>query len=241
MNSKSDLELEKILNRRRSIRIFDRSPVPEEVMRKSLELAFLSPSSSNLQPWQFIRVKGRRAEVDSCFLKQTAAVSAPELIIVVARPDKWKESNTKLLGRLLASGVNMPPHFDYLTHYHGRLVPFGHDRGFLGLKGFVRYGAIWILGWLQPVIREGFFAAPLRERAVKSTALACQTFMLAITEQGYDSCPMEGFDSARLRRLLGLPRAAAIVMGIAVGKKHPHYTPPNRTRFNYDEAVLDFQ
>jgi nitroreductase len=237
----SPAELEKILSRRRSIRIFESSRVPDEVMRKSFELAFLSPSSSNLQPWQFIRVKGRRAEINSCFLDQTAAVTAPELVVVVARPDRWKEANSKILGKILASGSTMPPHFDYLTHYHGRIVPFGHDRGFLGLKGIIRFWAIWILGWVRPVVREGFFAAPLRERAVKSTALACQTLMLAFAEQGYDSCPMEGFDSRRLRKVLGLPRSAAIVMGIAVGKRHPSYTPPNRIRFGYDETVLDFQ
>jgi nitroreductase len=65
--------------------------------------------------------------------------------------------------------------------------------------------------------------------------------MLAMTAQGYDTCPMEGFDSNRLKKLLGLPRSAVIVMGIAVGKRHPSYTPPNRVRFTYDETVLDFQ
>jgi nitroreductase len=234
-------ELEKILHRRRSVRIFDGHPVPEEVMRKSFELAQLSPSSSNLQPWQFIRIVGHKAEAKECFLKQSAAVTASELIVAIARPDLWQESNSKLLGRLLASGSTKPPHFDHLTHYHGRVVPFGHDRGFLGFKGLIRFVAIWLLGWFHPVVREGFFSRPLRERAVKSTALACQTLMMAFTAQGYDSCPMEGFDSVRLRKLLGLPSSAAIVMGIAIGKKHPSYTPPNRVRFAYDETVLDFQ
>ena len=160
-------ELEKILQRRRSIRIFDGTPVPNEVMRKSLELAQLSPSSSNLQPWQFIRINGHKEAVKACFLNQSAVVTASELIVAVARPDLWHESNSKLLGRLLASGSNKPPHFNYLTHYHGRVVPFGHDRGFLGIKGMVRYAAIWLLGWLQPVVREGFFSLLLRERAVR--------------------------------------------------------------------------
>lgn len=234
-------ELERILQRRRSIRLFDNTPVPDDVLRKSLELAQLSPSSSNLQPWQFIRVVGQKEAARACFLNQTAATTAPELIVAIARPDLWQDANTRLLGRLLASGSNKPPHFNYLTHYHSRVVPFGHDRGFLGIKGVIRFFAIWTLGWFHPVVREGFFRSPLRERAVKSTALACQTLMLALTAQGYDSCPMEGFDSVRLRKLLGLPKSAAIVMGIAVGKKHPSYTPPNRVRFTYDETVMDFQ
>jgi nitroreductase len=146
-------ELEKILHRRRSIRIFDGGAVPEEVMRKSFELAQLSPSSSNLQPWQFIRIIGHKTEAKACFLNQSAAVTASELIVAVARPDLWKESNSKLLGRILASGSTKPPHFDYLTHYHGRVVPFANDRGFLGIQGAIRFAFIWLLGWLQPVVR----------------------------------------------------------------------------------------
>jgi nitroreductase len=233
-------EFEKIVQRRRSIRIFSSAPVPEEVLQKSFELAILSPSSSNLQPWQFIRIRGRKEEIRECFLNQSAAVSAPELIVAVARPDLWKESNSKLLSRLAALGSTKPPHFDYLTHYHGRIVPFSNDRGFLGLRGVVRYIVISILGFTRPVVREGYFRGPLRERAIKGTSLACQTFMLALAAQGYDSCPMEGFDSKRLSKILKLPRSANLVMGIAVGKANPTYTPPLRIRFDYADTVLDF-
>ena len=34
----------------------------------------------------------------------------------------------------------------------------------------------------------------LFETVSKSTALACQNFMLALVAEGFDSCPMEGFD-----------------------------------------------
>jgi nitroreductase len=43
--------------------------------------------------------------------------------------------------------------------------------------------------------------------------------MLALRAAGYDSCAMEGFDEPRVKRLLGLPRAAHIVMIIAAGKR----------------------
>ena len=38
----------------------------------------------------------------------------------------------------------------------------------------------------------------------KTTALACQNLMLSLRAFGYDSCPMEGIDSARIKRLLNL-------------------------------------
>ena len=36
----------------------------------------------------------------------------------------------------------------------------------------------------------------------KTTALACQNFMLSMRAYGFDTCPMEGFDSSRLKKIL---------------------------------------
>ena len=36
---------------------------------------------------------------------------------------------------------------------------------------------------------------------------------------GYDSCPMEGIDSKRIKKLLNLPRKAQISMVISAGKR----------------------
>jgi hypothetical protein len=52
--------------------------------------------------------------------------------------------------------------------------------------------------------------------ATKSTSLACQNLMIAAEARGMNTCPMEGFDSRRLSRFLGLPgRHCEIVMVIA--------------------------
>ena len=59
----------------------------------------------------------------------------------------------------------------------------------------------------------------VRVVAHKSTALAAATFMLALRAEGYDSCPIEGFDPWRAGRLLRLPREAEVCMFIAVGKR----------------------
>jgi len=45
-------EFQEIVNYRRSNRVFDPTiEIPEEVMRKSIERAILSPNSSNMQLW----------------------------------------------------------------------------------------------------------------------------------------------------------------------------------------------
>ncbi|MBP6635101.1 MAG: nitroreductase family protein, partial [Paludibacter sp.] len=51
----------------------------------------------------------------------------------------------------------------------------------------------------------------------KSCALAAQTFMIAMANEGYDTCPLEGFDSRRVKKLLKLPYGAEINMIISCG------------------------
>ena len=51
----------------------------------------------------------------------------------------------------------------------------------------------------------------------KSCALAAQTFMIAMANEGYDTCPLEGLDSRRLKRLLKLPHGAEINMVVSCG------------------------
>ena len=41
--------------------------------------------------------------------------------------------------------------------------------------------------------------------------------MLAMTDAGYDTCPLEGFDSLRVKRILRLPRRAEVNMIISCG------------------------
>jgi len=71
----------------------------------------------------------------------------------------------------------------------------------------------------------------------KSCALAAQTFMLSIAAEGYETCPMEGFDQVRARKALGLPRGAEISMIISVGKGTEKGIWGERLRVPYDEVV----
>lgn len=57
----------------------------------------------------------------------------------------------------------------------------------------------------------------MRVTAHKSCVLAAQTFMIAMANEGYDTCPLEGLDSRRLKRILKLPRGAEINMAISCG------------------------
>ena len=53
----------------------------------------------------------------------------------------------------------------------------------------------------------------------KSTALSAAHFMLAMRAEGYDTCPMEGMDSVRVKKILGLPRRSEVCMVVSAGKR----------------------
>lgn len=51
--------------------------------------------------------------------------------------------------------------------------------------------------------------------APKSTALAGENLMLALRALGFDSCPLKGIDTTRIRKLLPLPRAAEVCLAVS--------------------------
>ena len=80
----------------------------------------------------------------------------------------------------------------------------------------------------------------MRVWANKSTALACQNLMLAFRSYGYDTCPIEGLDQRRVRRLLQLPYGKAeVCMAISVGKRGENRIYGPRIRFDRNLFVKD--
>ena len=58
-----------------------------------------------------------------------------------------------------------------------------------------------IRGFFVPTPRKPWSPRDRAEICIKSAALACQNFMLAISAQGFDTCPMEGFDESRVKSI----------------------------------------
>jgi nitroreductase len=93
---------QQIVDDRRSVRIYDENiPLEDAAVIRSLERAVLSPNSSNLQLWEFYRIKSEaaRKEMAHYCLDQKAASTARELIVIVTRKDKWKERSQYILAK----------------------------------------------------------------------------------------------------------------------------------------------
>ena len=74
---------------------------------------------------------------------------------------------------------------------------------------------------LGPMIRTFYEGNDrlIRDEAIRSSALAGMTLMLAAHDMGYDSCPMIGFDGEKVSKLINLPEGYALSFMIPVGKE----------------------
>lgn len=211
-------EFEKVIKSRRSVRVFMEDKIPDEIVHKCIDAALLAPNSSNLQPWEFYRVvnpKKKKELVYSC-MNQSAARTAAELIVCVARTDKWKLRQKEMIEYFNNSEQRVPK--GAYTYYQ-KIVPLVYTQGFLSLIGYLKKIIFFFRGLTQVSPREPSSYADLRIWAHKSTALGCENLMLAFRAYGYDTCPMEGLDSKRVRKLLNLPKRAEICMVVAAGKR----------------------
>ena len=81
-----------VMRQRRSVRAYLPERIADSVRDDCFDLAILAPTSQNLECWQMIEVRDAvlLAALRHLCLDQPAAVAAPHLIVVVARPDRWR-------------------------------------------------------------------------------------------------------------------------------------------------------
>jgi nitroreductase len=74
------------IHSRRSIRLYQDKPVPEELVQKLLAAAMQAPSARNQQPWQFVVIDDRAilAEIPTFMPNAAMAATAPIAILVCA-------------------------------------------------------------------------------------------------------------------------------------------------------------
>ncbi len=76
-----------------------------------------------------------------------------------------------------------------------------------------------------------------RDEAMRSCGMAAQTLMLAAKSMGYDSCPMDGFDFAKVGELIKLPDDHVISMFVVVGKPTQE-ARPRAGQLSLDDIVI---
>lgn len=211
-----DIEsFKKIVASRRSVRKFTSKAIPQEVLDDCLDLALMAPNSSNLQPWSFyiVRSTDKKQKLVKACMSQLAAKTASELIVCVARTDRVNDFANKMLQEW-----PLPDVAPAVKKYY-QLIPYNYKAGTLNSIGTIKKVAFGIAGLLTPLPQTPFTHADVKLWAAKSTALACENLVLALRAYGFDSCMMEGFDTARVTKLLGLSADEFPIMVIGAGER----------------------
>jgi nitroreductase len=224
---------------RRSTRIYKDIPVDPKLIKQCIKQATLAPNSSNLQLWEFYHITDKNilSKIASACFDQNASKTAQQLLVVITRKDLWKQrakANLKFIDDSYGT-KNLSERDEKrkkrAKSYYGKLMPFLYT-DFLGILGFMKYIAAQVMGLFKPMYRQTRLS-DMRIVAHKSAGLAAQNFMISMAGIGYDTCPMEGSDTLRVKQILNLPRGAEInmIIGCGVRDEKGIYGPQFRVPF----------
>ncbi len=233
---------DEIVEARRSVRVYDaEADFDHDSVKRSVDRAILAPNSSNMQLWEFYRIKSSdtlEKMVPIC-MGQNAAKTARELVVFVARPDLWRKRQQALVAEMKnVYGDRTDKQAKRAFHYYQSLIPKYYFNDPFRIWGSIKKLMFFFIGLRRPMVRHGN-GTDIRISVHKSAALAAQTFMLSMKAEGYDTCPMEGMDSLRIKRLLKLPRKAEIVMVIGCGPGSEKGVYSERFRIPNEEVIFE--
>jgi nitroreductase len=236
------MTLEEIINYRRSVRHYKDLPIDSEIVKHCVELATLAPNSSNMQLWEFYHITDPEIlkKISVACLKQKSATTAKQLVIFVTRQDLHRKRAKEMIVMESQNVLKNSPkekqekRIKNWKMYYGKITPFLYSR-FLGIFGLLRKIMVNIVGIFRTITYQ-VSENDMRVVVHKTCALAAQTFMLAMANENYDTCPMEGFDSRKVKDILKLPFGAEINMIVSCGIRDEDGVWGDRMRISFNEV-----
>lgn len=229
------------INYRRSVRNFKVEPINVEKVKECIHLATLAATSSNMQLWEFYHIVSSEVlePLAKASFDQGAAKTAQQMVVIVARKDLWRkrmQSNIDFLkwqyGNKAEADYSKREKF--ALNYYTKIIPSIYS-DFLGILGMIKFIAFQIIGIFRPIYRQAR-QSDMRIVAHKSAGLAAQNFMISMSAISYDTCPMEGFDSLRVKKILNLPSSSEINMIIGCGIREENGVYGARFRVPFEEV-----
>ncbi|WP_067829606.1 nitroreductase family protein [Nocardia inohanensis] len=161
---------------RRTVRHYRPDPVAAEDLEVLLELAMEAPSSWNLQDRSIVVVRGRVGREGLAWATggQPQPQEAPVMLVFVAEPYAWQADRSDVFESARAAGAWNE---EFIAGFSAASMDFQQGLAERGL---------------------------LREYAVKDAMIAAGYVMLAATELGLATSPMNGWDEARVKKVIGI-------------------------------------
>ena len=228
---------------RRSVRKYLDTNLNEEKVKNCIKNATLAPNSSNMQLWEFYHITDKKVlnQLSKACFDQNAAKTAVNMVVFVARRDKWRERakyNLDFLEDMFdkqeKKGIDVVRRRKVSRRYYKKLMPTIYT-DFLGIVGYYNKILSFFIGLFRPIYREVLFS-DTRVITHKSVALAAENFMLSMAEIGYDTCPMEGSDTSRVKKILNLTSKAEITMIIGCGIRAENGVYTERFRVPFEKV-----
>ena len=239
----NEKKVSEAINYRRSVRVFKKEPIEDEKVRACIHLATLAANSSNMQLWEFYHVVSPDIlqKLSAASFNQSAAKTAQQMVVVVARKDLWKKRAKANIDFLKSQYGNKPAseyskREKFALNYYQKIVPSIYF-DFLGILGIIKFLAFQMIGLFRPIYRQAR-RSDIRIVAHKSAGLAAQNFMISMAALKYDTCPMEGFDSLLVKKALDLPSSSEINMIVACGLREENGIYGERFRVPFEEVYF---
>jgi len=204
------MDVQKAVELRRSIRAFQKNPVPQEILEEILDKALRAPSWGNTQPWKLTIVGGETLQaMIQDLLQKASAGEAPRSDLEIPQnwPDglarRYKENGKKLF-EVLAIGREE------------REKRNAHKMNMFRFFGAPQAIYIHIDKTLGPY-------------SIFDAGLLAQNMALLATGKGLGTCflAVSVWYADVVRRHTGIPELDQIIIGIAVGYPDPD-APINR-------------
>lgn len=233
------------VNYRRSVRNYKEVSIDTKKVKGCIELSTLAPNSSNMQLWEFYHITNPDIlkQLAVACLNQETATTAQQMVVFVTRQDLHRKRAEKMLALETQNiSKNSPKEkqakrINRWKLYYGKVMPFLYPR-FFGVIGLVRKFLVNIVGIFRPIVYQ-VSENDMKVVVHKTCALAAQTFMLAMANEKYDTCPMEGFDSKKVKGILKLPYGAEVNMVISCGIRSEKGVWGDRMRIPFNEVYQE--
>lgn len=202
------MDLLTAIKERRSINFFEPGKsIPESKLKELLDIASLSPSSFNLQPWKVwvVTKPEHKKALRKCAFDQPKVEESSAMLIIVADPGFLEDHVDRVLDSWLKLGYIKPEMKDMYKGMADNL-----------------YGA-------KDSLKR-------KLTAVKNASLFAMNLMLAARGLGLQTHPMDGFNEDAVKKEFNIPSEMIIPMLIAVGELKSGVTLlPRAFRVGIDE------
>ncbi len=210
-------EIEKLIKGRRSVRQWKKGEVPDELLRKAVELATWAPNGGNYQGWHFIIVKNKEVIVKMADAVQSVA----DRIASWSETTQWKEDVNRYK-KNASFFRNAPACIGVFTSDYQSVM----DKVLIARES------------IDPEARKVLTFRRSAPTAIQSAAAAVTTMLLAFQQMGLGAVWLVAPLMAKkeIETLLKVPSTLSLICLVAVG--YPDESP-QKDRRPVDE-VLEF-